>query len=343
MIPIDKRIDMEEKREYISMVFSRIANRTINDMQYAIGKLLNEISIVDLELYKRIQSEISIWKNELSVKEISVDQGIRKLTSVLADVCAWIVMPYELMCDMYRRIQKFSDTTKNDLKSKFECCKNRYTNTFSKYGINKWIVKTTGIQVCPYCNLSYTYNRTSQAASAQLDHFYNKSDYPMFALCYYNLIPSCYACNHIKSDSDKELVSPYADRAFEHMKISWTLKPKTDEKVPLLEMEENISIQIESTIPEENNNLKEMNIIEAYQNHKDYAAEVVKKIMIYNNPQTKKLISSAFKNENINLAITDEEFERLYFGNYMNKEDQGKRILCKLARDFYNSTKNHPN
>jgi hypothetical protein len=73
-----------------------------------------------------------------------------------------------------------------------------YDDFFSNKEVNVWIIKKTGVKVCPYCNLAYTYSRGNRT-TAQLDHFFCKAEYPMFSLSFYNLIPCCPACNRIKS------------------------------------------------------------------------------------------------------------------------------------------------
>lgn len=74
------------------------------------------------------------------------------------------------------------DAIYNDFK-KF----NEFYDNWSSKKINHWIVKKTELKVCPYCNISYTYSR-GKAVTAQLDHFFPKSEYPILALCFYNLI-----------------------------------------------------------------------------------------------------------------------------------------------------------
>ena len=72
--------------------------------------------------------------------------------------------------------------------------KSRKINTFM---INNFINNGTGLTVCPYCNRSYI-NSRERNLGAELDHFYNKKDYPMFAISLYNFIPSCSTCNRLK-------------------------------------------------------------------------------------------------------------------------------------------------
>lgn len=68
------------------------------------------------------------------------------------------------------------------------------------------ILSKMNVNVCPYCNMNYTlnYNKNNKIkASADLDHFYVKSLYPLYALCLYNFIPSCSICNsRLKVDSN---------------------------------------------------------------------------------------------------------------------------------------------
>lgn len=69
--------------------------------------------------------------------------------------------------------------------------------------INTFIVRNfidsggKGLLVCPYCNRNYVNNR-GKVLSSEMDHFYNKNKYPMFAISLYNFIPSCSSCNRIK-------------------------------------------------------------------------------------------------------------------------------------------------
>ncbi|MCG3656466.1 hypothetical protein ACOTWK_10100 [Aliarcobacter butzleri] len=59
-------------------------------------------------------------------------------------------------------------------------------------------IKDLNITVCPYCNRNYIFNfkkSNSLKATAQLDHFFDKSTYPYFSISIFNLVPSCQTCN----------------------------------------------------------------------------------------------------------------------------------------------------
>jgi hypothetical protein len=84
-------------------------------------------------------------------------------------------------------------------------------NKFSRKGsrptsIAADFVRAAGFRVCPYCSRNYITPISDSAGSVyrpDLDHFFAKSLYPWFALCPYNLVPSCSACNcRIKRDED---------------------------------------------------------------------------------------------------------------------------------------------
>ena len=71
------------------------------------------------------------------------------------------------------------------------------------------IYEQVGQNVCPYCNrnfiedLKIVKNRNGRkpVGTFELDHFYSKDEFPMFAVSFYNLIPVCGTCNRIKSNT----------------------------------------------------------------------------------------------------------------------------------------------
>lgn len=71
------------------------------------------------------------------------------------------------------------------------------------------IYEQVGQNVCLYCNrnfiedLKIVKNRNGRkpVGTFELDHFYSKDEFPMFAVSFYNLIPVCGTCNRIKSNT----------------------------------------------------------------------------------------------------------------------------------------------
>lgn len=76
------------------------------------------------------------------------------------------------------------------------------------------LCESLGVSVCPYCNRQYIFvagrKEIGWISSAQLDHFLPKDTNPLFSCSIFNLIPSCYCCNHGKSDDTRETIYPYA-------------------------------------------------------------------------------------------------------------------------------------
>lgn len=57
------------------------------------------------------------------------------------------------------------------------------------------------VNVCPYCNREFIYTvydeNQKKIVRPELDHYLPQSLFPMFALSFYNLIPSCHSCNAV--------------------------------------------------------------------------------------------------------------------------------------------------
>ena len=208
----------------------------------------------------------------------------------------------------------------------------------------KELVRITGVTVCPYCNRNFI-NVTEEANTSQLDHFFPKNEYPLFALCFYNLIPSCYGCNNKKSTS-KFYISPYDESITdvdELLMFSW--KPKladfinnsanidiivkddiSEEKLKQLESKDELSVRQKL--------LKDKYVIDTrnlYKLHTDVVQELLWKQEVYSNSYKIKL-------EEI-LATSDKKFskyeiDRMIVGYYTDKENYGNRPLSKMVTDI---------
>lgn len=165
---------------------------------------------------------------------------------------------------------------------------------FSDNGINGWsaykICRDLGVNVCPYCNRIYTHTVTNNSKNiirAYLDHFIPKARYPLFGLSFFNLIPSCSYCNSsIKGNDEgftfeKMVFDNYIHPYFEIGDFKFRFKPfdisgfSGDEKGIELELIDSTSIKLDKT-------LEFFRISEIYQVHKDIAAKLINKRIIYN-------------------------------------------------------------
>ena len=209
------------------------------------------------------------------------------------------------------------------------------TETTKEYDAYK-LVENIGIRTCPYCNRSYIsfVKNDDKKTRPQLDHFYPKAIYPFLACSFYNLIPSCSACNHMKSDDDSykdekdgDLVHPYnvkdSDFTFSYTFDNLNILKSIDEKNIRFEDEEKIKITLDTKY-EKNNEYFQLETI--YQNHKNIVIELILKEINYPRSYINELIKNGFG--------TEEEIYRFIFSNYLKIDDLHKRPLSKLTRDI---------
>lgn len=105
-----------------------------------------------------------------------------------------------------------------------------------------------GIEVCPYCQRNYISNyeeNNGKKTTADLDHFYPKSDYPFLALSLYNFIPSCQICNsRFKGNKDVcDSIYPY-EEGFDELGVKFKTSKEAIYEI-LGEKDSDFSIEID--------------------------------------------------------------------------------------------------
>ena len=232
-----------------------------------------------------------------------------------------------------------------------EYLKKSYSKIDAK--LRRKIIDLKNVSVCPYCNRNFinsTYKmlhcdncnqdsfvidevenecpsckqeincQTEVVNTAQLDHFFPKDSYPLFAVSFYNLIPSCYSCNHVKSNRDLEY-SPY-DTSFPFDDVKFTYLPKSVDEV---------NIKINSDDSAFKNGIRDLGIEELYQSHIDVVNELIWKKEVYTDSYKDGL--SKILNQT-NLELSKAELNRFITGHYTDKENYGKRPLSKMVTDI---------
>lgn len=267
---------------------------------------------------KALQDKLKRFSNELSAIGISIkDFSCSKGRTLFEE---FIVAGFE---DLTKVKLKIDATKKTPFTSKLTTIYNR----FSKANINNLIVDKFALSVCPYCNENYIINRDKNKAMAQLDHFYSREKYPLFSICLYNLVPACYACNHIKQAKALS-VSPYDQNIdFNSMKISY--EPKS---ANWLNDHTEISINfnpINADGEKIYRNIRTLQIEGSYKYHSDYVQEILKKEVVYSNSRLNELLIKF-----PSLFSSEEELLRLVFGNYIKEVDLNRRPLSKLTKDI---------
>ena len=187
------------------------------------------------------------------------------------------------------------------------------------------MVAAADITVCPYCNRDYINCRAETVAGAQLDHFFSRSEYPIFAVCLYNLVPVCANCNRVKSAKSEEFASPFDET------IDWDKEITFSYKLDGLDVTE---IEIESDNEAIENNIAAMRIKAAYQIHTLEIMELREKQEAYSKSQKEEIRDVLHC-----LNISDEEIKRIVFGKEILPEDMRKKPLGKLLRDIHKELK----
>ena len=208
----------------------------------------------------------------------------------------------------------------------------RYFTAEGDDGVNNaiWLMSKLNIKVCPYCNRIYTYivkkkpKKAKRQVRPELDHFFPKSKYKHLALSFYNLVPSCPQCNHLKGDNE-----------FDYHPYYGALKGKKNPRIEVANVMKDAKGMLvfpddpKVKILDGNENTRVLGLQELYEQHEDYVKEILDKIQAYNKDYYDPLVIS-FKG----MGRTLEEIDRLVWGNYIEEDAQEKRPLSKMTRDL---------
>lgn len=183
------------------------------------------------------------------------------------------------------------------------------------------MVREAGFTVCPYCNRDYINCRADTVSGAQLDHFFSRSEYPVFAVSLYNLVPVCGNCNRVKSDRNTEFASPFDET------IDWENDVRFTYHHGGLGQ---IKIRILSSNEAVRHNISAMRIEKAYQIHDLEILEIEDRRQAYSESQ-KQEIREVLKK----IKITDDEIKRIIFGPKITPGEMKKKPLGKMISDIH--------
>lgn len=189
-----------------------------------------------------------------------------------------------------------------------------------------WLMKELNVKVCPYCNRNYTVTIATSKVSVrpEYDHFYPEALHPSLILSFYNYVPSCPQCNHLKKTKELD-VNPW---------VGYGVGTRPFFRVDTSKGDFPATPTIKVMNPDENT--KKLGIKEIYNEHRDYVKEILDKIQAYN-PVT----YGAIKNDFQGIVHTEAELERIVWGNYIKEEDAGKRPFSKLTTDILEQYKKY--
>jgi len=241
-------------------------------------------------------------------------------------------------------LEKYANKIKRHKPTNFTIDRTDFMAVYKKFRSSvssKRFIEKVNLKVCPYCNRNYIFNfkkNKKNEATAQLDHFFDKSTYPYFALSMYNLVPSCSICNQRKSKKDvlaEPIYNPYKDNIHNHISF------KSNEILSLEELKEKdldffseerivISIEEKTTNTKTEEHLTTFNIKGLYNSHKDIITELYQTRIIYSDKYIDELLTKfggvVFKDK--------EDLLRLITCGYVDDESLNKRPLSKLIKDI---------
>lgn len=271
---------------------------------------------------------------------------------------------------------------KATLDTMFDDLKKQLINSVSKEPIISYslisgnlrhrLMASLGVRTCPYCNRNYItrYGVKGSKSTADLDHFYQKEQYPLFALSLFNFVPSCPVCNsrmknvHPADDTMYPYEEGFGDDV--HFELKYAKKDKSSEKIlhiwQALSKFEYDDIEIKAIIDSGINSERRrriekskeiFHIDEVYADHKQDALEVALRTRIYCEGSYEKFCRELFdefgKKGMRYSSVSDLkqflfragfDYEWLMFGIYMNDEKRRfDKPLSKMIYDIYNSEK----
>lgn len=205
------------------------------------------------------------------------------------------------------------------------------SSKYNAYDLSEALNQST----CVYCNRNYTLTIRSDAKKSgkllrpQFDHWYPKEKFPLLALSFYNLIPSCSSCNSsIKGSIDFRLethVHPYSDDVINKFNYSfeyWEMIGKYS-----------ISINCKND-PRISNTVNALALKEIYEAHQFELDDLIKISQAYS-PEYLRILKSSFPSAN----LTDEQIYRFAFGTELNSYDFHKRPFSKFKHDILKELK----
>ncbi|WP_310555392.1 hypothetical protein [Flavobacterium sp.] len=233
------------------------------------------------------------------------------------------------------------DILQKDLKKIFiyETIRGREEHLYNLYKLSK----NLGIEVCPYCNRNYTTSHQYKVNVKDIeknkyifpafDHFKSQTDFPLFALSFNNLIPTCSICNSsIKNATNINLRHPYNQ---DYITNYYTFSFTPNDYESLIGKKENIEIGINykeginQKVKEEiERTLQFFNTKDTYEkNHKGVIKEIINKKLIFTEKYMNELEAS--------YKISFNDSYKILFESYYEEDKLHKRPFSKLKKDIF--------
>lgn len=217
------------------------------------------------------------------------------------------------------------------------------SEVFSKKGYKEWFTNSIGLNydlaewldqhTCTFCNRQYIFTARKKAEvkgmTCQFDHWFDKGSRPLFALSFYNLIPSCSVCNSsVKSVSHfntDEYLHPYMDKDIS-TRFKFSSIPNTATEYGITFLNEN------KMDPKTKRTLEGLGTKLVYSKHSEKELQDLIDLRLkYSENYLKVLLEDTFSSE---LNMTKEEKYRLIFGIEISEDNMHKRPFSKFKKDI---------
>ena len=184
-----------------------------------------------------------------------------------------------------------------------------FTDEYAYYFFQKLNIRT-----CPYCNRNYTFtiHGKGKTTRPEFDHFYDKATTPVLAVSFYNLVPSCHTCNHVKHN-DALKINPYFHGFHGQFRIA------NDGKF----------LGYESSSEDEKQDIQTLGLDQLYMQHDDYVQELFAKAQAYNEHAREALVNS-FQGA----GQSQSDVFEFVWGRNLETARQINRPFSKLTRDI---------
>ena len=197
------------------------------------------------------------------------------------------------------------------------------------YAVTEW----KGAKVCTYCNRNYIFtistgNRVKEKiARPELDHWYPKSKYPLLALNYYNLIPSCSICNSsVKGSTEFDVtthIHPYLQK-----KDNPGFKFRYTPNAPQWEQ---VTVDDQQATQREVAMLDAFKIEEVYNCHAELEARELYELTIRHGARYVKDLLQMLGSD---FGKSEQDVYRMVFGTELEAGQFGERPMSKFKHDL---------
>jgi len=333
-------------KSFLTNYADKIIDRKFKQFPYTKNKTTQEKEYIDQYYFDVTQSHMkNKEKNKITILDIFIfqhtkNQDFRNLCTKLRKLLnisftsGWervlIKKVITLSPSYLDKLVKLLDKCNLDNKI-LKIIKSMFDYEDSRKVIVKF-VRQLNFKVCIYCNRNYINNFTKKITDDTstndidrqlftLDHYHQHADYPLLALSFFNLIPSCHVCNSLiksKRNNLNQFKNPY-NKSYNFQELA-TFKLLKAKKVKLTSDDEECKKYIE-----------DFYINEVYKTHASDVAEELNKRDIF----TDNLISQYAKISN----TTEENVKDAVFGENISIEDFDQKPLSKLKYDIQKQIK----